>query len=58
MYDASGALLGKSVNGAGQIDAVTLANSSSATVARYVRVYYYAGGTGATSGKYTLKLGW
>ncbi|GAB3458979.1 S8 family peptidase [Massilia terrae] len=58
VYDANGTLLGKSVNGAGQIDAVTLANGSSATVARYVRVYYYAGGTGATGGKYTLKLGW
>jgi serine protease len=24
----------------------------------YVRVLYYSGGTGATSGKYTLKLSW
>jgi serine protease len=39
-------------------DAVSSANSTSATSARYVRVLYYSGGTGATSGKYTLKLSW
>jgi serine protease len=33
-------------------------NGTSASVARYVRVKYYSGGTGATSGKYALKLAW
>ncbi len=49
---------GPSENGAGATDTASVANTTSATSARYVRVKYYSGGTGATNGKYTLKLNW
>lgn len=58
VYDAAGALLGRSELGTGAVDQVTVSNNSGATVKRYVRVRYYSGGTGATSGKYTLQLSW
>ncbi|HWJ93693.1 MAG TPA: S8 family peptidase [Telluria sp.] len=58
VYNSAGSLLASSRNGAGATDTVSSANSTSATAARYVRVQYYSGGTGATSGKYTLKLSW
>jgi serine protease len=58
VYNSAGMLLAKSVNGAGSIDSASSANTTTATSARYVRVVYYSGGTGATSGKYSLKLGW
>ncbi len=58
VYNSAGTQLGTSQNGAGSTDAVSSANTTTATAARYVRVKYYSGGTGATSGKYTLKLGW
>jgi serine protease len=58
VYDSYGTLLARSTNGAGSIDAVTSANTKTVTAARYVQVRYYSGGTGATNGKYTLKLGW
>ena len=58
VYSSNGSLIGKSENPAGQTDAVSVANTGSSTFARYVRVLYYSGGTGAASGKYTLKLTW
>jgi serine protease len=58
VYNSSGTQLGRSVNGAGSIDSVTLTNTGGTTAARYVRVVYYSGGTGATNGTYTLKLTW
>jgi serine protease len=58
VYNSAGKLLATSQNGAGAIDAVSSANSSTTTAARYVRVKYYSGGTGSTYGKYTLKLSW
>jgi len=58
IYNSAGALLSYSENGTGSVDTATSANTGSTTVARYVRVVYYAGGTGSTSGKYTLKLTW
>lgn len=58
VYNASGTQLGTSQNGAGAVDSVSSANSGSSTATRYVRVTYYSGGTGATNGKYTLKLSW
>jgi serine protease len=51
-------VLARSMNGAGSIDSASTANTTTATSARYVRVVYYSGGTGATSGKYSLKLSW
>ncbi|MES3022499.1 MAG: S8 family peptidase [Pseudomonadota bacterium] len=58
VYNSSGAQIGASENPAGQGDAVSVTNGGSATYARYVRVRYYSGGTGATNGRYTLKLSW
>lgn len=58
VYNSAGTQLGTSQNGAGAIDSVTSANTGTASAIRYVRVRYYSGGTGATNGKYTLKLSW
>jgi len=58
IYNSSGTQLALSENGAGAADTASVANSTSATAARYVRVKYYSGGTGTTNGKYTLQLGW
>jgi serine protease len=58
IYNSAGTQLAASENGAGSADAASSANTGTATAARYVRVVYYSGGTGATSGKYTLKLSW
>jgi serine protease len=53
-YNASGAQLTQSTNGAGVSDAVSLANTAGTSQARYVRVRYHAGGVG----KYSLKFTW
>ena len=58
VYNSAGSLIASSENPAGQQDAVTVTNAGAATYARYVRVVYYSGGTGAVNGKYTLKIGW
>lgn len=58
LYNASGTQLAKSENSAGQADSVSAVNGGSSASARYVRVVYYSGGTGATNGRYTLKLNW
>ena len=57
-YNSAGTQLVKSENGAGATDSVSTTNTGTTTITRYVRVKYYSGGTGATSGKYTLKLTW
>jgi serine protease len=58
IYNSAGTLLSYSENGAGSVDAASSSNTGSTTSARYARVVYYSGGTGSTSGKYTLKLSW
>ena len=58
IYNSSGTQLATSQNGTGAVDSASSANTGSTTAARYVRVVYYSGGTGSTSGKYTLKLSW
>ena len=58
IYNSAGTQLALSENGAGATDTASVSNTTTATSARYVRVKYYAGGTGATSGKYTLKMSW
>ena len=58
VYNSAGTEIARSENGAGAIDSAAVTNTGTSTFARYVRVVYYAGGTGATSGKYTLKLSW
>lgn len=57
-YNSAGTLIRSSENGAGAIDSISVTNTGSGTIARYVRVVYYSGGTGVTNGKYTLKLSW
>ncbi|MGF6271753.1 serine protease [Massilia sp. UYP11] len=58
VYNASGTQLGTSQNGAGAVDSVNSSNTGTSASTRYVRVTYYSGGTGATNGKYSLKLTW
>jgi serine protease len=58
IYNSAGTLLSYSENGTGAADIASSANTGSTTSARYVRVVYYSGGTGSTSGTYTLKLVW
>ncbi len=58
VYNSAGAELTRSENGAGAIDSASVTNTGTATLARYVRVVYYSGGTGSVSGKYTLKMSW
>jgi serine protease len=58
IYNSAGTLLSYSENGTGTADTASSSNTGSTTSARYVRVVYYSGGTGSTSGKYTLKLTW
>ena len=58
VYNSAGTLLGKSENGAGSVDSYNTTNTGTTTSTRYVRVVYYSGGTGSTSGKYSLKLSW
>ncbi len=58
IYNSAGTQLAAAEGGAGVTDTATVSNTTTATAARYVRVKYYAGGTGATNGKYTLKLNW
>nr|AGU10518.1 Subtilase family [uncultured organism] len=58
IYNSAGSQLATSQNGTGAADSASSANTGSTTAARYVRVVYYSGGSGATSGKYTLKLSW
>jgi serine protease len=58
VYNSAGTTLASSQNGAGSVDSVGSLNNTTATAARYVRVLYFGGGTGATNGKYTLKLSW
>jgi len=58
IYNSAGTQLATSQNGTGAVDSASAANTATSTSPRYVRVVYYSGGTGSTSGKYTLKLSW
>ena len=58
VYNSAGTQIGISENPAGQTDSVSVTNTGTSTFARYVRVVFYSGGTGATNGKYSLKLTW
>ncbi|ATQ73175.1 peptidase S8 [Massilia violaceinigra] len=58
-YNSTGTTqVAMSENGAGVADSLSTTNTGTATLTRYVRVKYYSGGTGATSGAYSLKLSW
>lgn len=56
VYNSAGTEIGRSENPAGSTDSVSVTNTGTSTFARYIRVVYYSGSTGATNGKYTLKL--
>ena len=58
VYNSAGQEIGRSERPAGYTDTVSVTNLGQSTYARYVRIYRYSGGTGATNGKYTLKLSW
>jgi serine protease len=58
VYNSNGTLIGSSERGTGQVDAVSVTNTGTGALTRYIRVVYYSGGTGATNGKYTLNLNW
>jgi serine protease len=58
VYNSNGTLIGSSENGTGATDVVSVTNSGSSALTRYVRVVRWSGGTGATNGKYTLNLNW
>jgi serine protease len=58
VYNSNGTLIGSSERGTGLVDTVSVTNTSTGALTRYIRVVYYSGGTGATSGKYTLNLNW
>jgi len=54
-YNSAGTQLAMSTNGAGTADAVSVANATTATSPRYIRVRYHAGTYGAS---YSLKFTW
>jgi len=58
VYNSSGTLLASSTNGTGAVDSVSVANTGTTAVTRYVRVRYFSGGTGSTNGKYPLHMTW
>lgn len=58
LLDSNGVKLSSSIAGTGAVDTVTRTNSGATAQTLYVKVYYYSGGTGATSGKYTLQTSW
>jgi serine protease len=56
-YNSAGKLIASSRMGSGEVDSVTLTNSSGTkAVTAYVRVVYYSGGTGTKAGRYSLTL--
>lgn len=58
VYNSNGTLIGRSENGTGATDVVSVTNTGSSAITRYIRVTRWSGGTGATNGKYTLNLNW
>jgi serine protease len=58
IYNSAGTQVTSSTNGVGAVDSASASNTGSTAVTAYARVVYYSGGTGSTSGTYTLKLSW
>jgi serine protease len=58
IYNSSGTLIARSERGTGLVDSASVANTGTGALTRYVRVVYFSGGTGSTSGKYTLNVNW
>jgi hypothetical protein len=51
-------LLLVSREGTGVVDTATVTNTGGAAATFYARVVYFSGSTGATNGKYALRLNW
>ncbi len=58
VYNSSGTLLDCSENSGSAVDTVTVTNTGTSAFVRYVRVFRWAGGTGATNGRYTVNMNW
>jgi serine protease len=58
IYNSAGTQITSSTNGTGAVDSAAVINNGTGSATVYVRVVYYSGGTGSTSGTYTLKLVW
>ena len=58
LYSSTGTKLSASTAGTGATDSLTNANTGTTAKVVYAKVIYYSGGTGATSGKYTLNAAW
>lgn len=58
LYDDTGRLLFSSRLGAGRTETVNVTNSSSVAVTRVLRVVYYSGPTGTSTGRYNLRASW
>ncbi len=58
LYSSTGTKLSSSTAGTGATDSLTNANTGTTAKVVYAKVIYYSGGTGATSGKYTLNAAW
>ena len=57
-YNNTGTQIAMSEKGVGVADSVSMTNTGTTTVARYVRVKYYSGPTGSTNGNYQIKFTW
>ncbi|HMW23609.1 MAG TPA: S8 family peptidase [Burkholderiaceae bacterium] len=55
-YNSNGSLMAWSGNSTGVTDALNLSNTAATAATIYLRIVYYSGTTGSTSGKYTLSL--
>ncbi|MBR7798454.1 hypothetical protein [Undibacterium fentianense] len=58
LYSSTGTKLASSTNGTGATDSLSNTNTGTSAKVVYAKVIYYAGGTGATNGKYTLQASW
>ncbi len=58
IQNSAGTVIARSELGTGQVDTASVRNSGTTATTVFVRVVYYSGATGTTSGRYTLRLGW
>ncbi|MBI2380534.1 MAG: S8 family peptidase [Gammaproteobacteria bacterium] len=58
LYTSTGSLITCSNKGVGLVDVLSTKNIYAATYARYIRVKWVSGGTGASNGQYSLTLSW
>lgn len=58
LFNSSDTPISWSEKGKGLTENLTKTNSGSSAVTYYVRVHYFAGGTGSTNGKYSIRMSW